>query len=197
MKIIGITGPSGSGKTTLSNIMKDEYNAYIIDADSVAKKLSFNQETAYFKKIVKLFGKDILNEEGNLNRKKMADVIFRDQEKREGLNNLTFKYVVDDILGQLSKLDKSRYEFVGIDVPLLYETKMERICDKVIAVIADENEKISRICERDGVLPEVAKQRLKIQNSNEFFAKKADFVICNDGTFEKLVNSLKEIMCKI
>lgn len=197
MKIIGITGPSGSGKTTLSNIMKDEYNAYIIDADSVAKKLSFNQETEYFKKIVKLFGKDILNEEGNLNRKKMADVIFRDQEKREGLNNLTFKYVVDDILGQLSKLDKSRYEFVGIDVPLLYETKMERICDKVIAVIADENEKISRICERDGVLPEVAKQRLKIQNSNEFFAQKADFVICNDGTFEKLVNSLKEIMCKI
>ena len=74
---------------------------------------------------------------------------------------------------------------------------MEKICDKVIAVVAEDEEKISRICERDKIDREMARQRLKIQNNNEFFAKKADFVIHNNGTIDNLVNSLKEIMNRI
>ena len=74
---------------------------------------------------------------------------------------------------------------------------MENICDYVIAVVAETQEKIRRICIRDNISEELAMQRLKIQNDNEFFTKKADFVIRNDGTLEKLSNSLKEIIEKI
>ncbi len=197
MKILGITGPSGAGKTTLTTILKNGYNSYTISADEVAKKLSNDNKTPYFKEMVKLFGKDILQEDGKLNRKKIASIIYQNNEKRKSLNNLTFQYVVKDISNQIEKVKNQKYDYIGIDVPLLYEAKMEKICDAVIAVVAEDEEKISRICKRDKISKEIAKKRLEIQNNNEFFAKKANFVIHNDGTIEKLKKSLKEIIEKI
>lgn len=197
MKIIGITGPSGSGKTTLSDLLRKNYKSFVIDADQVARNLSNNPETKYFKAMIKLFGSEVLNEEGKLNRKKIAKIIYNNNEKREALNKLTFQYVVDDINNQIIELENQNYDYIGIDVPLLYEAKMEKICDYVVAVVAEDKKKIMRICQRDNISEELARERLKIQNNNEFFVKKADFVIYNDGTIEKLEKSLKEIVDKI
>ena len=197
MKVIGITWPSGAGKTTLSTILKSNYSSFIIDADEVARKLSNDSKTKYFEKMVNLFGKKILKDDGKLNRKEIARTIYKNKEKRRALNRLTFKYVVDDINEQIKEAEKQDYKYIGIDVPLLYEAKMERICDYVIAVVAEDQKKINRICQRDNITEELAKERLKIQNDNEFFVKKADFVIHNDGTLEKLETSLKEIIDKI
>lgn len=198
MKVLGITGPSGSGKTTLCSIFKEDYNAIVIDADSVAKSLSSNSETEYFRKIVELFGNDILNNDGSLKRKEIAVIIYNDSSKREALNKLTFKYVAEDIYNQVLILKNSSYDYVVIDVPLLYEAKMENICDKVIGVVAEDREKILRICKRDNISEELAKKRLNIQNSNEFFIDKADFVIYNNGmSIENLKRSLEEIVCKL
>lgn len=197
MKILGITGPSGAGKTTLTNILRNNYKAYTIDADEVAKKLSNNNQTEYFRQMVKLFGNDVVKEDGNLDRKRVATIIYNNEEKRNSLNKLTFQYVVDEITDQIKEVRKQDYDYIGIDVPLLYEAKMEKICDCVIAVVAEDNEKITRICKRDNISPELAKQRLEIQKDNEFFAQKANFVIYNDGSIEKLEKSLKEIIEKI
>lgn len=197
MKIIGITGPSGSGKTTLSDLLRKNYKSFVIDADQVARNLSNNPETKYFKAMIKLFGSKVLNQEGKLNRKKIAKIIYNNNEKREALNRLTFQYVVDDINNQIRELENQDYDYIGIDVPLLYEAKMEKICDYVVAVVAEDKKKIARICQRDNISEELARERLKIQNDNEFFVKKADFVIYNDGTIEKLEKSLKEIVDKI
>ncbi len=198
MKVLGITGPSGSGKTTLCSIFKENYNATIIDADGVAKALSSNPETEYFKKMVGLFGKSILNDDGSLKRKEIAIIIYNDFQKRDALNKLTFKYVAEDICSQVLELKKSDAQYVVIDVPLLYEAKMENICDKVIAVVAEDKEKILRICRRDNISEELARQRLDIQNNNEFFINKADFVIHNNGmSIDDLKKSLEEIVSKL
>ncbi len=197
MKILGITGPSGSGKTTLCSLIEKNYNAFIIDADKVAKALNSNPETEYFKQMVNLFGNEILKKDGSLDRKEVAKIIYNNYDKRKALNTLTFKYVVDDINKQLNSLRNENYDYVAIDVPLLYEAKMEKICDKVVAVVAEDKEKILRICIRDNIGEELARQRLKIQNNNEFFVKKADFVIRNEGTIDNLEKSLKEIIEKI
>lgn len=197
MKVLGITGPSGAGKTTITNILRNNYKAYTIDADEVAKRLSNNNQTEYFLQMVNLFGNDVVKEDGNLDRKKVASMIYNNEEKRNSLNKLTFQYVVDEITNQIEEERKQNYDYIGIDVPLLYEAKMEKLCDCVIAVVAEDDEKIARICKRDNISPQLAKQRLEIQNNNEFFVKKANFVIYNDGSMERLENSLKEIIEKI
>lgn len=197
MKILGITGPSGSGKTTLCGIIKNNYNAAIIDADQVARDLTSNTESRYFKEMIKLFGEDVLKSDGSLNRKKVAKIIYTTKSKRQELNKLTFKYVVEEINKMIESIKKTDVDFLAIDVPLLYEANMENVCDYVIAVVAEDEEKIARICKRDGIDKEVAKKRLEIQNNNSFFVKKADFVIHNDKTINNLEKSLKEIINKI
>lgn len=197
MKILGITGPSGSGKTTLCTIIKNNYNAEIIDADKVAKELTSNTQSEYFQEMIKLFGVDVLKEDGSLNRKKVAKIIYTTKNKRQELNKLTFKYVVQEINKKIEVLKNSSADLLAIDVPLLYEAKMENVCDYVIAVVAEDKEKIDRICKRDGIDKETAEKRLKIQNNNSFFVKKADFVIYNDKSIASLEKSLKEIINKI
>ncbi len=197
MKVIGITGPSGSGKTTLSKILTDKYNTIIIDADAEAKKLSNDTSTEYYKEIVNLFGKESLKENNQLNRKKIATIIYNNKEKKEALDKLTFKYVVDEINKQIENYKKENYKYLAIDVPLLYEAKMEGICNYVIAVIADDNEKIERICKRDNITKELAQKRLEIQNKNEFYTQKANFIIHNNGSIKDLENSIEEIINKI
>ena len=144
------------------------------------------------------FGESILNDDGSLKRKEIAIIIYNDFQKRDALNKLTFKYVAEDICSQVLELKKSDTQYVVIDVPLLYEAKMENICDKVIAVVAEDKEKILRICRRDNISEELARQRLDIQNNNEFFINKADFVIHNNGmSMDDLKKSLEEIVSKL
>lgn len=189
MKIIGVTGTSGAGKTTLCEILNRQYGAYIIDADQIAKRLS-KKGTMYLNAIVECFGEDILNREGELRRKELANLIYNDEGKRSQLNGLTFMYVVQEIK---EKIDALREDCIVIDAPLLFESKLDQICDFVIGVIAKEEEKIERICKRDGISKEMAKKRLSIQMEEKELSKKADYIIVNDGNVENLEKEIEKV----
>ena len=92
MKIIGITGSSGAGKSTVCDILQKEYDIKIINADKIARKLS-KKGTSYIEEIVQKFGKDILDEQGELKRKQLAEIIYTNPQKRLELNKCTFKYI--------------------------------------------------------------------------------------------------------
>ena len=96
MKIIGITGSSGSGKTSVAKLLEEKYKTQTIDADKVVKEMSV-PGTEYIKRIEECFGKEILLQDGNLNKKLLAEKIYQKKEELEKLNNITFKYVVDEI----------------------------------------------------------------------------------------------------
>lgn len=190
MKIIGLTGTSGAGKSTVSEILMKKYGAEIIDADKVAKKLS-KKGTMYTKSIIKSFGDEILDWQGELNRKKLANIIYEDEKKREQLNQLTFIYVVGEIKKQINKLNHKK--IIVIDAPLLFESKLNQVCDFVIAVIANKEKKIERICKRDGISREEAILRLNAQNTDEFFKENSDYILYNQEEKEDLENQIASI----
>jgi len=197
MKIIGITGSSGSGKTTICEILNQREDTKIIDVDKIAKRLT-NSETEYFIEVKKAFQNDnILLEDGNLNRPKLANLIYQDYQKLQKLNEITFKHLIPQIMEELNQVNR-KINIVIIDAPLLFEAGLEKYCDITIALEASENLKIQRICKRDKISKEVAKARLEIQQSNEFYREKADYIMVNDEniTLKFLEEEINKILLK-
>ena len=191
MKVIGVTGSSGSGKSTVSKIIQKELNTKLIVADEIVKKMQEPGEE-YFEKIVELLGNKYLNKNGKLNRKKVADLIFKDEEKRKKINELTKKYVVTEIL---SKIENSTSEYIVIDVPLLVESGLNKICNIVIGVISNFEEQIKRICSRDNITKKEAIIRLNIQPNNDFYKKNVDYIVENNGgEYDKLLGRIRDIL---
>ena len=193
MVVIGITGTSGSGKSSVCKILKEKYNAQIIDADKIARQLSLNG-SKYFEKIVKTFGEKILDSDKQINRKKLADIIYKSEDDKKKLDDLTNIYVVKEIENKIKECKK---KIIALDVPLLIESNLNRKCDIVIGIIAKEKIKLERICCRDLVEEKIAKQRLNIQPSDDFYKKNSDYIIQNDDSnlekkIEKIINQIEE-----
>lgn len=189
MKIIGITGSSGSGKDTICEIIEKKYDAEIIDADQIAKELS-KKGTMYLDSIVNCFGTGIIDKKGELNRKKLADIIFEDENKREELNKLTFVHVIDEIQKRINNIKK---KVIAINAPLLFESNLNKVCDFVIAIISDRDKQIIRIMNRDNMTKEEAEKRINAQNTNEFFVDNADYIIYNNERIENIEEQLSHI----
>lgn len=192
--ILGITGSSGAGKSTVCEILEKDYHAKVINADKIAKKLS-KKGTEYLSKIAQNFGTDILLENGELNRKKLADIIYQDSKKRELLNQCTFKYIKKEIENELKNAQE---DVIAIDAPLLFEAKLEEFCNCTIAVIAKKKEvQLQRIIKRDGIEEEHAKKRIAAQPNNEYYISKCDYKITNDNNLEDVEEQLQKIIKKV
>ncbi len=195
MKVIGITGSSGSGKTTISEILGKRQDTKVINADKMAKELT-NLKTEYFSEIIAAFQNyNIVLENGNLNRAKLADLIYHDKASLEKLNQITFKHLLPKIEQEIQNLDET-IKVIVIDAPLLFEAKLDKFCDTTIAVETTQDVKIKRICERDKIPEKVAKDRLRIQKSNEFYTQNANYMIENseNTTFETLQQEVNKIL---
>ncbi len=205
--IIGITGSSGAGKSTICEILQRKYEANIISADKIAKELS-QKGTNYLAEIVKNFGQEILLENGELNRRKLADIIYYNEEKRQILNNCTLKYISKEIEKQIKehtnnyneKLNNGEYSknratlLIAIDAPLLFEANLENLCDITIAVISkNKDAQINRIIKRDNIDRSHAIARINAQKSNEFYMNKCNYTIINDNPLLNLESQINNI----
>lgn len=198
MIIIGVTGNSGAGKTTVATTMKTNLNALNISADEIAKEL-MKPENDYYNDVIKLFGEEILYTEksrkaGKIKRQKLAKILFTDSKKRENLNKLTFKYVGKELKSII--MEHKNDEYIILDIPLLYEGGFDKICNYVVAVVADEITKISRICSRDRINGNDARNRISTQMNEEFLKEHANFVIDNGGKnqYINLVNQTLKVI---
>lgn len=195
MLIIGITGPTGAGKSSVCEFIKNNYNAEIIDADKVVKELQNDKQSSYYLAIREIFGSDVLDNNDFINRKALAHIAFADINKKDKLNELTKRYVVSDIKERIQILSQTGLDYIIVDAPTLIENGMQSMFDKIIAVIAKEEDRLKRICKRDDISEEYATLRMQAQKENEFYTKYADFVITNeDKDLESKIRTVFEEM---
>ncbi len=186
--VIGITGSSGAGKSTICEILEIKYNVKVLNADKIARRLS-KKGTNYTNDIVEKFGNDILDEDGELKRGRLAEIIYNDAEKRKELNNCTFKYIREEIEKEI-KDDDTIYI---IDAPLLFECELDKICDKTIGVISKKELQLDRIVARDNIDYESAEKRLQAQEENEFYIQRCDRIIENNNDFAHIAQKVEEL----
>lgn len=178
MKILGITGTSGSGKSTFSKILGERDDVKVVDADKVARDLSV-PGTDYLKDVVNAFGEEILLEDGNLNRRALAHIIYNDENERKKLNSITFPHITREIYERIKAFADPKIKFAVIDAPLLFEAGLDKVCDNVISLVADEELQVKRICKRDCLDEKTARARLSSQKPASFYVENSDIVIMN------------------
>ncbi|MBQ3226181.1 MAG: dephospho-CoA kinase [Clostridia bacterium] len=172
--ILGVTGGSGCGKSAFCEALAKE-GAHVLDADAVAREVVLKGKPA-LSELVMAFGEEILTSCGALDRKKMAGIVFTDEQKRDRLNEITHKYIIEEIRAWLSANAKG---VRVLDVPLLFESGLDALCDRTVCVLADKKTRLSRIVARDGLSEEDARKRLSAQPEGEFYIARADDVIEN------------------
>ncbi|EAV9985905.1 dephospho-CoA kinase [Listeria monocytogenes] len=182
-KTIGLTGSVATGKSTVSNMIQ-QAGIPLVDADIAARKV-VEPGTEGLKEIVAYFGEEILLADGTLNRAKLGEIIFKDKEKREKLNEITHPRVKDYMLEARERFFGAGEELVFFDIPLLFESHLESLVDQIVVVWTTPETELKRLMERNNLTKEDALRRIESQMGIDEKARKADFVIDNNQSLEK------------
>lgn len=177
MIVVGLTGGSGAGKGYVSRVFA-EYGILSVDADHAYRIVSACG-TPCFKELTERFGKGIIAPDGELNRRALADIVFRRgaEDKLASLNRITHKYVIEYCEQWLAERKRLGDFAAIIDAPQLFESGLDKRCDLIVSVIADRECRIGRITERDGISRERAEKRIDSQFDDDFFISHSDYVV--------------------
>ena len=186
--IIGLTGSSGSGKSVVGKYF-EKSDFLVVDYDKLTYEV-YKKGEPCLNELIQNFGNDITDESGNLLRKKLGEIVFKNKEKLNLLNNIVMKHILSksEIL-----INQNKNKNIILDAPLLFEAGLDKICDKTIAVVCEPEIQIKRIMERDGISYDTAKGRLDAQHTNDFFESNCDYCILNTGSEEELYASCQKI----
>ncbi len=186
VKVIGLTGSIGSGKSTVAKRLQEQFHAYVISSDEVAKQLMEPGQISY-KLIVEHFGTEILNEDASINRKMLASVVFADNDKLILLNSLTHPYVEQEILDtiQTVKTDK-KYRMIVVETALLFQANYDRFCDAKWVVVANDDVRRQRLKSSRGYSDEKIDSVLAKQMTNDEFRSFTADIIDNSGDIKNI-----------
>lgn len=184
--VIGITGPSGSGKSTLSNMLR-EAGALVLDADAIYHEM-IRQQWLLQKLEARFPG---VVREGALDRKKLGEIVFADEQARLDLNAMTHGAVRQEMLQRTREYPG---KLVVLDVPLLFESGIDRDCTLTVGVTAPRETCLQRICTRDGIDAVRAKARLDAQPDDAYYAAHCDALVRNDGDTETFRQQLENLL---
>ncbi len=195
MYIIGVTGGIACGKSTVSNELS-KYGAKIINADNIAHwQLAPGGEI--YNAYIEHFGRDILNDEGLIDRQKVAAIVFNDKEQLAWINDLAHPILLKHVRQRLVKYQSEGVTLAVLDVPLLFEAGWEKECDEVWVVHLKQGRQVARLMERNNLTFEEASGRIKAQMSGKERRKRADVVIDNNDSKISTKSQIKRLIrCK-
>ena len=189
--IVGLTGGIVGGKSTVASMFRD-LGAKIIDADKLGHSVIFPNKPAW-KKIVKIFGKDILQNDLTINREKLGKIVFTNQTFLKKLNEVTHPEITKMIKKEIDSATNNQEKVLIIDAALIYEAKIDRLMDKIIVVYIDKDEQIKRLIKRNNFSRDEALQRVRSQIPMKEKAKMADYVIDNSNSLSKTREQVEKI----
>ena len=191
MVVVGLTGGIASGKSTVSRMLS-EMGATIIDADLVGHEALLAGSEAR-REVVAAFGKDILDENGEVDRGKLADIVFRDRAALDKLNEIMHPGMRKIVEQRIDELRSRGVEVVVLEAALLIEAGWTDMVDRVWVTVASENTVVNRLCEQKGLSGEQARARIKSQMPVVEKVKHADAFIENDSDLDALRNRVAEL----
>ena len=184
MRVIGITGGIGSGKTTVAALYRS-LGVPVIDADAISRALTAPCGEA-LPAIREAFDEGVFHPDGTLNRAALAKIVFSDDPApRVKLNGILHPMIKYRLLAELEAFRTAGVPVTLIDVPLLFEAGIDRLCDAVICVTAPEAVQIRRIMGRDHIPREEALRRIRSQNPQERTKSQSDYVLNTDAPMGK------------
>jgi len=179
-RIIGITGGIATGKTTVSDYLHHNYGLPILDADLYAREALTGDRLL---KVKDRYGKIILDEQGNLDRRKLGAIVFESASDRQWLEALIHPYVQECLIAETNRQSPSTVVMV---IPLLFEAKMQNLVTEIWAIVCDPQQQLQRLIERNHLSKSEALQRISSQMSQSEKAELADVVIINSDNTEQL-----------
>ncbi len=203
MEVIGLTGGIGTGKSTAAEYLKNRGFVHI-DADEISRNITADGSDI-LPVLNEIFGPKgpcgkrglkIIDDDGSLDRKALASLVFTDEKRRQRLNDLMFKAIIAEIDKQIAyykSAGDSGIKGLLLDAPLLFEAGLDSRCDRTVVIVADEDVRIERVCRRDGATAEEVRDRINSQMSDKDKIKRADYVIDNSEGLEELMESLDEV----
>ena len=190
--IIGLTGSIASGKSTVAKMIH-AYGLPIVDADVVARQV-VEPGRPTLKKIAEVFGQDVITAEGTMDRAKVGSIIFHDEAMRKQLNSIIHPAIREEMIRQRDEFISYGEKNVFMDIPLLFESKLEHFVEKIIVVSVSEEVQLSRLMARNGLTEDEAKARIATQMPVKEKESLADAVINNDDTLEQTAIQLQNIL---
>ena len=193
MKVIVVTGGVGAGKSEILNFIADNWNATVVEADEVGY-LVMKPGKSCFAPIVELFGPGILQEDGTLDRTKIAEMVFEDKELLDKLNAIVHPAVKKYIRKAIEREKENETDFFIVEAALLIEDKYDEICDEMWYIYADEETRTERLMKNRGYSEEKVKSIFANQLSEDEFSDHCDFEIDNSGDFEDTKEQIMQRM---
>jgi len=195
MIVIGLTGGIASGKSTVAKMLS-ELGAVVIDADKVGHE-AFRPHTEAWRKIVAAFGKDILGQNEEIDRSKLAQLVFNDPKALQRLNRTMHPLMHRIVEKRIKALRRQGIEVVVLEATLLIEAKWTDLVDQVWVTITPADTVINRLVSQKGFTEEQARARIKSQTPIAQRAKNADVVIRNDADIDTIRKKVEGLWQKL
>ncbi|MDY2614829.1 MAG: dephospho-CoA kinase [Lachnospiraceae bacterium] len=196
MKVIGITGGVGAGKTQILEYLNNKYGATICQADAVGKKLQ-KKGTECFDAIVAHFGTEILDAKGELDREKLADIVFSDKVELSVLNSIVHPTVKEEIYKKIAKEERKNTNLFILESAILIEDHYEEICDELWYIYVEDSIRKKRLIYARGYDSKKVDDIIAAQLPKSMFMKHCDRVIDNSNTFEETKIQLDKIVADL
>lgn len=186
VQVIGITGGIATGKSTVTNYLIQQ--GYIVLDSDVFSKEALTIDKDCIKQVEDTFDCVV---DGVIDRKKLGQIVFHDKEAKQKLEDIIHPYVIRRLKEGIEENQDGRIVF--LDIPLLYECHLEYLCDTIVVVYCDEKTQLLRLMERDHIEEEYARTIISNQISIEDKKDKADIILDNSKTKEKLLKQLEKL----